>query len=38
MRLALPAYFAELAPLNSELIVIIGAMLLLMWGVFRRET
>ena len=38
MRLALPSYFAELAPLNSELILIFGAMALLMWGVFRRET
>lgn len=30
--------FADYAPLTSELILIIGAMALLMWGVFRPET
>ena len=34
----MPRFLADLAPLHSELILIFGAMLLLMWGVFRPET
>jgi len=34
----MPRLLADLAPLNSELILIFGAMALLMWGVFRPET
>ncbi len=34
----LTRYIAELAPLHSELILIVGAMLLLLWGAFRPET
>ena len=34
----LPAFVAELAPLHSELIVILGAMALLMWGAFTKES
>ena len=34
----MPRFLAELAPLHSELILIIGAMALLMWGAFRPET
>jgi NADH-quinone oxidoreductase subunit N len=30
--------FSDLAPLHAELVLILGAMALLMWGVFRPET
>ena len=34
----MPRYLLELAPIHAELILIIGAMTLLLWGVFRPET
>ena len=34
----MPRFLAELVPLHSELILIVGAMLLLLWGAFRPET
>ena len=34
----MPRFLADLAPMHSELILIFGAMVLLMWGVFRPET
>jgi NADH-quinone oxidoreductase subunit N len=34
----MPRLLADLAPLHTELILIVGAIVLLMWGVFRSET
>ncbi len=34
----MPRLLLELAPLHSELILVIGAMALLMWGAFSKET
>ena len=34
----MPRFLVDLAPLHSELILIVGAMVLLLWGAFRPET